>query len=41
MEVQKEDSTDEDGIHASELEMEYADMNGHEVESNERSLLNS
>lgn len=38
---QKEDFTEEDGIRASELEMEYADMNGYEAESDARSLLNS
>lgn len=37
----KEDFSDEDGILASELEMEYAEMNGYEAESDARSLLNS
>ena len=36
----KEDFTDEDGIHASELEAEFADMNGWEAESDAESLLN-
>jgi ATPase subunit of ABC transporter with duplicated ATPase domains len=36
----KEDFTDEDGIKASELEGEFADMNGWEAESDASSLLN-
>ena len=36
----KEDFSDEDGIHASELEAEFADMNGWEAESDAESLLN-
>ena len=36
----KEDFTDEDGIHASELEGEFADMDGWEAESNAATLLN-
>ncbi len=36
----KEDFTDEDGIRASELEGEFADMDGWEAESNAASLLN-
>jgi ATPase components of ABC transporters with duplicated ATPase domains len=36
----KEDFTDEDGIRASELEGEFADMNGWEAESDAASLLN-
>ena len=36
----KEDFTDEDGIRASELEAEFADMDGWEAESNAESLLN-
>ncbi len=36
----KEDFTDEDGIRASELEGEFAEMNGWESESNAASLLN-
>ncbi len=36
----KEDFTDEDGIHASELEAEFADMNGWEAESDAATLLN-
>ena len=36
----KEDFTDEDGIRASELEAEFAEMNGWEAESDAESLLN-
>ncbi len=36
----KEDFTDEDGIKASELEAEFAEMDGWEAESNAASLLN-
>ena len=36
----KEDFTDEDGIRASELETEFAEMDGWEAESNAASLLN-
>ncbi len=36
----KEDFTDEDGIRASELEGEFADMNGWEAESDAAALLN-
>ena len=36
----KEDFTDEDGIRASELEAEFASMDGWEAESNAASLLN-
>ena len=36
----KEDFTDEDGIRASELEGEFADMNGWEAESDAATLLN-
>ena len=36
----KEDFTDEDGIHASELEGEFAEMNGWEAESDAATLLN-
>lgn len=36
----KEDFTDEDGIRASELEAEFADMDGWEAESNAATLLN-
>ena len=36
----KEDFTDEDGIKASELEAEFAEMNGWEAESDAESLLN-
>ncbi len=36
----KEDFTDEDGIKASELEAEFADMNGWEAESDAESMLN-
>ena len=36
----KEDFTDEDGIRASELEGEFAEMNGWEAESNAATLLN-
>lgn len=36
----KEDFTEEDGIHASELEGEFAAMDGWEAESNASSLLN-
>ncbi len=36
----KEDFTDEDGIRASELEAEFAEMNGWEAESNAAMLLN-
>ena len=36
----KEDFTDEDGIRASELEAEFADMDGWEAESNAANLLN-
>ena len=36
----KEDFTDEDGIKASELEAEFATMNGWEAESDAASLLN-
>ncbi|CDA68928.1 MAG: ATP-binding cassette domain-containing protein [Lachnospiraceae bacterium] len=36
----KEDFTDEDGIRASELEAEFAEMDGWEAESNAASLLN-
>ncbi len=37
---EKEDFTDEDGIRASELEAEFAEMNGWEAESNASMLLN-
>lgn len=37
----KEDFSEEDGIKASELEMEYAEMNGYEAESDAKTLLNS
>ena len=36
----KEDFTDEDGIRASELEAEFADMDGWEAESDAATLLN-
>ncbi len=36
----KEDFTDEDGIRASDLEAEFADMNGWEAESDAATLLN-
>ena len=36
----KEDFSDEDGIRASELEAEFAEMNGWEAESDAASLLN-
>ena len=36
----KEDFTDEDGLRASELEAEFADMNGWEADSEAASLLN-
>jgi len=36
----KEDFSDEDGIRASELEAEFAEMNGWEAESDAESLLN-
>ncbi len=36
----KEDFTEQDGILASELEQEFADLNGWEAESNAESLLN-
>ena len=36
----KEDFTDEDGIRASELEGEFADMDGWEAESDAATLLN-
>ncbi|MCR4762588.1 MAG: ATP-binding cassette domain-containing protein [Lachnospiraceae bacterium] len=36
----KEDFTDEDGIRASELEAEFAEMNGWEAESDAENLLN-
>ncbi len=36
----KEDFTDEDGIRASELEGEFAEMNGWEAESDAATLLN-
>ena len=36
----KEDFTDEDGIKASELEAEFATLNGWEAESDAASLLN-
>ena len=36
----KEDFTDEDGIHASELEAEFADMDGWNAESDAAALLN-
>ena len=36
----KEDFSDEDGIRASELEAEFADMDGWEAESNAETLLN-
>jgi len=36
----KEDFTDEDGIRASELEAEFAELNGWEAESDAESLLN-
>ena len=36
----KEDFSDEDGIHASELEGEFAEMNGWEAESDAAQLLN-
>ena len=35
----KEDFTDEDGIRASELEGEFAEMNGWEAESDAATLL--
>ena len=38
--MQKEDFTDEDGIRASELEGEFAEMNGWEAESDAATLLN-
>lgn len=37
----KEDFSEKDGVLAGELEMEYAEMNGYEADSNARSLLNS
>ncbi len=37
---EKEDFSDEDGIRASELEAEFAEMNGWEAESDAESLLN-
>ncbi len=36
----KEDFTDEDGIRASELEAEFADMDGWNAESDAATLLN-
>lgn len=36
----KEDFSDEDGIRASELEAEFAEMDGWEAESNAAMLLN-
>lgn len=36
----KEDFTEEDGIHASDLEAEFADLNGWEAESDADMLLN-
>ena len=36
----KEDFTDEDGVRASELEGEFADLNGWEAESDAATLLN-
>ena len=36
----KEDFSDEDGIRASELEAEFAQMNGWEADSDAASLLN-
>lgn len=36
----KEDFSDEDGIRASELEGEFAEMNGWEAESDAATLLN-
>ena len=36
----KEDFTDEDGVRASELEVEFADLNGWEAESDAATLLN-
>ena len=36
----KEDFTDEDGVRASELEAEFADLNGWEAESDAATLLN-
>ena len=36
---EKEDFTEEDGVHASELEAEFADMDGWEAESNASRLL--
>ena len=38
--MQKADFTDEDGIRASELEGEFAEMNGWEAESDAATLLN-
>ena len=40
MVIQREDFTDEDGIKASELEGEFAEMDGWEAESNAAMLLN-
>ena len=37
----KEDFTDEDGIKASELEGEFAEMNGWEAETDAEQLLNA
>lgn len=37
----KEDFTDEDGIRAGELEMEFMELDGYEADSNARSLLSS
>lgn len=37
----KEDFSEEDGLRAADLEMEFAEMNGYEAESDARSLLNS
>ncbi len=37
----KPDFNEEDGIRAAELEMEFADMDGYEAESNARTLLNA
>lgn len=37
----KADFSEEDGIKAAELEMEFADMDGYEADSNARTLLNS
>ena len=37
----KENFSEEDGLRAADLEMEFAEMNGYEAESDARSLLNS